>query len=507
MSRRAVVTLLLLLLPASPAPAAQGELWAHTVRAVGLMVEGKLEAAIGELARARAARAVPELDALVGLAALQGGEAKLARRQLEGAIRRGSSEPLVLYWAARAALAQGNRGAALKRLQQALAIASESREAPAIYLAYAVVLHELGQPKAALSALREASRRRPNLLDPTLYPTPLEGAVGLMGRVLAAFPAKLQLLRTEGHLLWRNGRVVPSCDRFRELLSQRPGDPDALEMMARCATAMGRASQGLTLASRAVEKAPTSPQALATRGEILLELGQASKAVKDLRKAADALPRDARLLTRLAEACTLAEQPSCAQKFFAYALRRAPRNAAAAFGLALHLQQGADAGTPEDRARARKRAEEMFRKALALAPWRPRYWRAAANFAHLIGDRQRAARWSREAKQAERTQRRLERVQHQMSRINRVASELGSCKTSCARLGAGLPNAARQFLQLGRSAGVPNEVSEILPCLRSRVLLLEDPTVYELKARTLAGQSYTVRSTFPYLPPWRLAPH
>ena len=504
MSRGAVVTLLLLL-PCSPAPAAQGELWAHTVRAVGLMAEGKLEAAIGELARARAARAAPELDALVGLAALQGGEAKPARRQLEGAIRRGSSEPLVLYWAARAALAQGDRRAALRRLQQALAIASESREAPAIYLAYAVALHELGQPKAALSALREAARRRPNLLDPTLYPTPVEGAIGLMVRVLAAFPAKLQLLRTEGHLLWRSGRVVASCDRFRQLLSRRSGDPDALEMMARCEAAMGRAARGLTLASRAIEKAPTSPQALATRGELLLELGQASKAVTDLKKAADALPRDARLLTRLAEACTLAEQPSCAKKFFAYALRRAPLNAAAAFGLALHLQQGAHAKKPEEQARARRQTEAMFRKALALAPWRPRYWRAAANFAHLIGERRLAARWSREAKQAEQTQRRLKQIQQQMSRISRAASQLGACKKSCSRLGAGLPTAARQFLRLGGSSAIPDEATTLLPCLRSRVLFLEDPTTYELKARTLAGQSYTVRSTFPYVPPWRLA--
>jgi len=480
------------------------ELWAHTVTAVGHMVQGQLVAAVDSLARARRVKAVPELDALVGLVALSGGEPKLAVRELESAIKKGSTEPAVFYWAGRAQLAAGSTGAALGRLHQALAIADE----PSLHMAHALALAAAGRDTEAATALVAAAMGQPNLLDPSLYPTAEQGAVELLGRILHRFPARLQLSRTQGHLSWQARCVVAACRRFKAVLDKRPGDPDGLQMMARCEAAMGRTARALELAKQALDKAPGLPQALAARGEILLDLGQAAKAVKDLRRAADALPRDARLLTRLAQACTDAEQPRCARTFFTYAVRRQPNMPAASFGLALHLQQE----------RKDKEAEAAFRRALALAPGNPRYWRAAASFAHLQGKRAESRQWLAQARRAERYRRQLERARKRAAQVTNVlvgleqalAASPACQKRQCRQLMWKLPVSARLFLELHLAARQKHtkraeKVAQgLLPALSLRSLLLQNPLDYKVKGRTIDGRDYELRTTFPFVPPWRV---
>jgi tetratricopeptide (TPR) repeat protein len=478
-------------------------MWPRAVQAVGQMVEGELTAAVGSLTLAKRAVPAAELDALVGLVALQGGSEKQAVEQLSSAIRRGSTEPLVFYWAARAELQRGQLARALKRLQAALSIAPRQ---PAFHMAHAMVLSRLGRTVDGVASLAAAAREQPNLLDPSLYPSPVEGAVDLLDVILRGFPSRTQVLRTQGHLLWRAGRVTAACRRFRAVLDSRAGDADALQMAARCEVALGRTAEGLRLVQRALESAPGSAQALATRGEILLEQGKAKEAVKDLRKAADRLPTDGRLLARLAQACSDSEQPRCARRFFAFALRRQPRNGAAAFGLALHLQLDKD---------AEKAAEKAFRRAISLAPDNPRYRRAAASFAQRVGKKRLARRWLADARHLDRARARFEKVRARTLRTARLALRLskmirgrkGACDRSCRRALSQLPPIPRHFAEahliLGKGRGSDKRLAPLLPRLRLGVLLLKDPAVYEQKARTRSGAPYVLRTMFPCVPAWR----
>lgn len=497
----AVLALMLLGAGVPRAHASREQMWAWVLRAAGQAAEGQLTAAVASLARARAAHAAPEIDALVGLIALAGGEAQLARRQLAAAIRKGSTEPLVFYWAGRAAFASGDRTAALKRLEEGLAIAGDE---PALRMAHALVLLATGNKASAAASLRAVAARQPNLLAPSLYPTPKAGVVDLLGAVLRDFPGKAQLQRTQGHLLWKAGRILPACRHFQSVLdSFSAADPDALAMMARCKMALGDTSKALELVGRALERAPGSAQALAVRGEILLEQGKAERAVKDLRKAADSLPKDSRLLTRLAEACTAAEQPGCAQTFFRYAFRRDRNNAAACFGLALHHQQ----------AKETEQALSAFGRATTLDPGNPRYYRAAASFAHLVGQRQKARRWLAEARHAQAVARRFKRAVARTTQTCRNARLLEqqlqtapACSAACRKTLVRLPRAPRAFAELHLAAKRKQGQSaaeSLLPSLRPRDLLIGDPVEFQKKERTAGGQAYVLRTFFPCVPPWR----
>jgi len=328
--------------------------------------------------------------------------------------------------------------------------------------------------------------------------------VQLMGRLLRRFPARLQVLRTEGHLLWQAHRIHAAGVRFQQILDQQSGDSDALTMLARCEAAMGRTAAALKLANRALVRAPGSPQALAARGEILLALGQSRRAVPDLQKAVDGLPRDARLLAQLARACTDAEQPACAHKFFTYALRRQPSLTAAAFGLALQLQQQGKLD----------QAEASFRRALKGIP-EGRYYRAAASLAHQRGDGKQARAWLAEAARADRVRRVFEGVSKPMARLTSRLRELElatrpTCAARCRKLSWGLPVVMRDYLQLhlaakaGQTGRAKNLAAQILPHLTTRRLLLENPVVYEIKGRTGDGRTYALRMAFPFVPAFRL---
>jgi tetratricopeptide (TPR) repeat protein len=278
---------------------------------------------------------------------------------------------MVFYWAARAAWSLGRRAQARRRMHQAATLAPRSST---IAMGQTLMLLAAGQRALAAKALVTAAALEPNLLDPILYPTPLEGAIGLLGKVLD-HPARLQIIRTQGYFYWRAKRVTAALRSFSAITQQRPRDGDALQMIARCQMALGQDTLALATAQRAVQAAPDHPHTYATRGEILLDQGQAEGAIADLRRAADHLPRDSRILTRLADACGEAEKPECAKRYYAYAVERDKHNAAAHFGMAMAYQQD----------QKWELAEGALQRAISLEPGQAKYHQAAAHLARLRG--------------------------------------------------------------------------------------------------------------------------
>lgn len=498
---RTLILAAALLLPAQAgADARRGKMWASAIRGVGQLVGGDLPGAVASMGAARQATATTELDAVVGLAALAGGDSTAALRQLDSAIKRGTTEPMVFYWAARAALAGKDRARALQRMEQALAVGGDR---PVLRMGHALILAAQGKRGPAAESLLKVAARQPNLLDPSLYPTPVMGAVQLLGVILTGFPDAVAVLRTRGHLQWRAGNTLEALKRFREVLRKRSRDADALQMSARCLAALGKHRRALQMASRALEIEPELGHARATRGVLLLEQGKPREAAADLQRAANALPRDSRVLTRLAMAYARSEKPDLARKYFEYALLRDGKNAEAHFGLALLLQQ----------AGATKKASTLFDRALALAPGNSRFSKGAAHLASVKGDRKAAARLLARARRAARTEQQLERrVRRARGKIALQVQALDALARSpvCARVCRfavhKAPPTPRRLLQAHlRLKAKPGAVSAafvrpLLVRLKLKQLLLSDPTRLQQQGKLRNATSYTLSQTLPLVP-------
>lgn len=504
--RRALGPLGLLLLSgtASGQETDRSRLWTFAVQAVGQLVDGDLVGAVDSVAAARQVQALPELDALVGLAALAGGRTVQAAEQFRRAIVRGSTEPLVFYFAARAALGLGRRREALALIEQGLAVGGDR---PPLRMAYALLLASEGRAKEARASLRQVARALPNLLDPELFPTPAEGAVALLGVLLRGFSGPGQVARTQAHLLWRAGRAHAACDRFDRLLVGAPSDGELLRMAAQCRLVLGPLAEALPTVEKALRTDPGSAQALATRGDILLALGRAAEAVTDLKRAADELPRDAQVLLALATACQESEQADCASRFFRYALVRSARLARAHLGLALHLQQ---AGQLEA-------ARQAFDAAIRLEPGDPAIYRAAAQLAHQQGRSREAQRLLAAAGRAKRVadamERRAARAQAQIQGMRTLLRSLATdatcggaaCRQALTLLDDGPRRFARAHLALAASRGA--EADTLLAPLPGRMSLgplIEDSTLLKAEGRTREGISYTLQRSLPMTIPQKL---
>ena len=496
-----LVVLLAVALPGQAvANTPRGKMWAAAIKGVGQLVDGDLMGAVSSFGAARQARAIPELDALVGLVALRGGRPAAALRQISSAIKKGSTEPMVFYWAGRAALQANQRALALKRVEQALAVGGDR---PVIRVAHALLLAAGGKRAEATASLLKAAAREPNLLAPHLYPTPAQGAVDLLGVVLRDFPSPTQVLRTQGHLLWRCGKPLEALGRFRALLRKKSRDADAMQMSARCLAALGKPRRAMSLARRAVELAPDLGHVRATRGELLLDQGKHLLAMRDLKRAVDALPRSARLLTRMAAACAGAEKPGEARKYYRYALRRDGGNAEAHFGLAVLLQEAGEV----------KEAAALFGKALLLRPGSSRFYKGAAHLASVRGARRLAVKLLAEARAAAKVEKRLRRMvqktEQSLARQVRALDALGesaACAKTCRFAISRAPAAARRFLQAHmalrskKQPMTPIFLSPVLARMRLEALLLQDPTVLVVKGRSRAGQRYSLRKALSMVP-------
>ena len=478
----------------------RGKMWASAIKGVGQLVDGDLTGAVSSFGAARQARALPELDALVGLVALRGGRPRVALRQIASAIKKGSTEPMVFYWAARAALAARQRAEALRRVEQALAVGGDR---PVLRVAHALLLDARGKRSLAAASLLKAAAREPNLLSPGLYPTPAQGAVGLLSVVLRGFPSPTQVWRTQGHLLWRCGKPLAALARFSALLKKKTRDADAMQMSARCLAALGKPRRALTMANRAVELAPDQGHVRAARGELLLSQGKPREALFDLKRAVDALPRSGRLLTLMARACAASEKPVEAGKYFRYALRRDGRDAEALFGLAVLQQQGGDI----------KDAEALFTRALFLAPGSSRYYKGAAHLASVRGDRKLAVKLLAEARAAARNEKKLEGMVSrakkslalQVRALDAVAAS-ASCPRTCRFAVSRAPAAARRFLQAHlllqskKQPVTPVFLTSVLARMKIDALLGQDPTLLQVKGTSSARRAYELNKRLPMVP-------
>ena len=496
-----MISLVLVAGLAGEAGADQEAFWTWTTRAAGFVAEGKQVRAVEAAARARTARAAPELDAMVGLAALAGGQPEAALKQLSSVVKKGSTEPLVFYWTGRAALASGEAAAALKQVNRAIAVGGDR---PAFRMTQAILLNEAGKRAEALEALARVARAGPNLLDPGLYPSPTEGAVDLMGAMLKRFPHRDQLSRTRAHLLWRAGRSLAAYRMFRDLARAMPADSGIKQMLAQAQARVGLKKQAMITAEEASALAPEAPDALATLGELRLAAGDAARAVMHLKKAVDGRPADAPLLLKLAQACSLAEDHECAEKFYGYALRRDNQLAGAHFGLASSPRVQKE---PE-------RAWRSFARALSLEPGNARYYRTAAHFMALQKQKKRAAALLREARRATRLERTIKRARDRDDLVARTLMQLAAalendpaCSGACARLAARLPGVAAPFarahLALAKTPERPVKglLAPVLRRLKSKNLLRTDPTQVSFKGKTGNGINYVIKNGYVFVPP------
>lgn len=493
-----LVGLCLLAVPAARADRA--EYWRHVSTAVGEIVEGDLVAAVITLKEARAAHNSPEVDLFVGLTALAGGRIKEAGAMFDRAIESGTTQPLAFYWAARAAYAARRHAQSRRRLNQALAAGGDL---PAVHMAIAL-LEANRQGSRARQALARVARVQGNLLDPQLYPTAAQGAVELLQSALHDLPDGQRVTRTQGHLYWRLGLVLPAKRRFERLLKGRPRDADALHMLARCQQALGAAEEAIELARRAVAADGKLALARATLGQLLMDQGWHAEAVAELRKAADRRPDDPNVVAALAQACALAHDHDCAARYFRYALRRDPRLGSAQIGLAAALQSKGQLAA----------AERAIRRGVRLDPVNPRAYQVWAQIARLRGERRTTSRALDLAKRARAEQARFDGRERRAKRIisatqralTRCNVEMGPSAPACSEAMGGLARPIRALLRAhllsaSRSASTSRGVSTVVERLRPRRLLTGNPTHLTVRSR-LGGRTYEVRRVLPMVAPW-----
>lgn len=478
------------------------ELVRWSTRATAMMLEGDLSGAVQSLARARQASAIPELDALVGLAGLMGAHQKEALAQLTAAIEHGSTEPMVFYWTSRAAWSLGHRALARRRMHQAATLAPQNST---ILMGQTLMLLAAEKRVQAAKALVAVAALEPNLLDPILYPTPLEGAIGLLSKVLD-HPARLQIIRTQGYFYWRAKRVTAALRSFSAITQKRPRDGDALQMIARCQMALGQDSLALATAQRAVQVAPDHPHTYATRGEILLDQGQAEGAIADLQRAADHLPRDSRILTRLADACADAEKPECAKRYYAYAVERDKQNAAAHYGLAMAYQHDQKWDL----------AQGAFQQAISLDPGQAKFYQAASHLARLRGKVKAANQHRARAREFAALEQRHKRIYQRINRqIQRQVEALASlaahppCPAECVKKIGYLSAPARIYLRVHLAQKQNHKIKAqqlaltLIDQLNPRRLLNSDPSELKFMGKTSKGKKFSVRKAFPLVLPGR----
>lgn len=489
----------LCLLAAPRARADRAEYWRHMSTAVGEIVEGELVAAVITLKEARAAHNSPEVDLLVGLAALAGGRVKDASAMFDRSIASGGTQPLAFYWAARAAFAARRYALSRRRLQQALAAGGDL---PAVHMAIAL-LETNRQGRRARQALLRVAGTQGNLLDPQLYPTAAQGAVELLRSALHDVPDGQRVTRTQGHLYWRLGLVLSAKRRFEKLLKRKPRDADALQMLARCQQALGATDEAIELARRAVALDGQLALARATLGQLLMAAGKRSEAVAELRKAADSRPDDPNVVAALAEACAQAHDDDCAARYFRYALRRDPRLGSAQIGLAIALQNKGQLTA----------AEQAIRRGVQLDPVNPRAYQVWAQIARLRGERRTTSRALDFARRARAEQARFDRRERRARQVisatqralTRCGVETGPADPACSAALRGLARPIRALLRAhllsaAHPAAASRELSMVLKGLRSRRLLTGDPTHLAVRSR-LAGGTYEVRRVLPMVVP------
>src|SRR6478735_3174567 len=90
--------------------------------------------------------------------------------------------------------------------------------------------------------------------------------------------------------LFETGRLPEAEQAWREILSRKRGDVDALHMLGYILATTGRGDEGLELLDRAIEKAPRVAGLRSNRAVVLHRLGRDEEAERDVRRALDLDP-------------------------------------------------------------------------------------------------------------------------------------------------------------------------------------------------------------------------
>lgn len=505
---RYLTTLILLtaILGSRPALAKKKHAWSQASRAISKLVAGDLVTAVKLLTQAKQLRADPQWSALVALVSLQGDRSADALKILNKIKDNGLNEPWIYYWSGRCAWAEKKSKLAFEKFSQAIGLGGAE---PAQQMGLALMAIKQRKKKVALDALFEVAKRTPNLTQPSLYPSPTDGAIYLLPQILpkTATPAKVK--RTQAHLLAQRGRVLQALALIGPLLKSHPRDAELFLLEAKLRTELGQRSLATRALDRALAIAPTSGPGLHLRGLRRLEAGLVKAAVADLKKAADRLPRDGQVLAQLGMACAKLGDLDCAEKYLGYATKQAPTLATVYFAQGeLALKHG-----------RHNDAAAMLAKALYLNSAEPNYYLAAAHLARLQNKPARAVRLlaaERRIRQLTEGHRRKIRTAAESERKMLAALDAcgcgpGGCVTveaGCLRSLDALAPALRFFFQahLAIMAAKPQQARALLakvrPKLRIEKLFSGSASELRLDFRDDKHTQIQVRKRLPMVPPW-----
>ncbi|MBU8538513.1 methyltransferase domain-containing protein [Roseomonas tokyonensis] len=134
---------------------------------------------------------------------------------------------------------------------------------------------------------------------------------------------------------------------YRRVLKLRPGDGNALNLLAVAARQGGDLPAALALSAEALASQPASPVFLANRGAILAEAGQLEPAIAALREALARRPADATTLRNLGQALCAAGQAAAALAPLRQAVQLAPQAPEPWLALAHALREAGEPGAAE----------------------------------------------------------------------------------------------------------------------------------------------------------------
>jgi predicted Zn-dependent protease len=208
----------------------------------------------------------------------------LAAEQAAEILKAVPGHPLALLFLGSARRLVGDFAAALAVLQP---LALVQTKWPAVHYELGLVLGDLGQPQAALAALRHALALKPDMpdawravADHLLATGDLAGADAAYARHIKASTHDPKLLAAASALV--DGRIAQAEVMLRSHLKRVPTDVAAIRMLAEVAARLGRNSDAEVLLERCLELAPSFHPARHQYAIVLQRQNKAAAALKQL---------------------------------------------------------------------------------------------------------------------------------------------------------------------------------------------------------------------------------
>ncbi len=260
----------------------------------------------------------------LGLARSAVGDNDGARAAFEAAHTSDPRDATPLINLARLARQTGDAAGARTLLQQALALDGTSGEA---WLAYAVVLTDLGALVEARRAVLDAGRRMPDQPGPWM---------------------------TQGEIDLREGHPAEAAASFREALQRAPDDTGARTNLGVALARTGDRQGAMRAFEQVTQRSPSVGQAWNGLGVMRLSLSDPEGAIGPLEHATRLLPEDPNPPLNLGLAYERLRRWNEAARAFRETLRRAPTNELATTHLAA-MQPSTAVRPPAPRARVTAR--------------------------------------------------------------------------------------------------------------------------------------------------------